>query len=51
MVDAKAPEGYENTSTVHTGDLVDGIECKAYGLTTITLASKPPLGAFLLPSV
>jgi hypothetical protein len=30
MVDAKAPEGYENTSTVHAGDLVDGIECKAY---------------------
>jgi hypothetical protein len=30
MVDAKAPEGYENTSTVHTGDLVDGIECMAW---------------------
>lgn len=30
MVDAEAPTGYVNTSTVHSVDLVDGIECKAY---------------------
>ena len=30
MVDAKAPEGYTNTSTVHTDNLIDGVECKAY---------------------
>jgi hypothetical protein len=30
MVDAKAPEGYANTSTVHSDDLIDGIECMAW---------------------
>jgi hypothetical protein len=31
MVDSKAPEGYTNTSTVHTSDMVaNGVECKAY---------------------
>lgn len=30
MVDSQAPEGYANTSTVHSSALVDGIECKAY---------------------
>jgi hypothetical protein len=30
MVDSKAPEGYANTSTVHSDNLIDGIECMAW---------------------